>query len=163
MSYTESQARLALGTELQLGQNDADDMASPPTEETFVAIGEITALGKSGAKADTPDVTNMQTPDGVREFISGLRESGEISCTVNYVVDDSSQAAVEGLFYSGERRNFRIVVPPNEGLGEVASPGFWYFKAIVNSFGDTTLSPDKQISQSFKLKVSGKYLFQDTP
>ena len=163
MSYTESQARLGLGLDLQLGQNDANPLSSPPTEETFVSIGEITDLGKSGAKADTPDVTNMQSPDGFREFISGLRESGEVSVTVNYVAGDTSQGDVETLFNSGEKRNWHIVVPPAVSLGEVSSPGYWTFKAIVDAFGDATMSPDKQISQSFKLKISGKYAFTATP
>src|SRR6266567_3427774 len=139
MSYTESAARLGLGTQLQMGNNDADPLASPAVVETFTDVGEITSLGKSGAKADTPDVTNMQSPDGFREFISGLREAGEVSCTVNYVHGDTTQAAVEGLFNDGERRNWRIQVPPSATLGETESPGYWAFKAIVASYGDATL------------------------
>ena len=86
-TYTESAARLGLGLALELGQNDA--VISPASPETFKSVGEITSLGKSGAKADTVDVTNMQSPDGFREFISGLRDCGEVSCTVNFVVDDA--------------------------------------------------------------------------
>lgn len=163
MSYTASQARLGLFTELRLGQNDALPLASPPVAETFLAVGEITALGKSGAKADTVDVTNMQSLDGFREFISGLRESGEVTCTVNFVPNDTVASSVEGLFNTGTRRNWHIVVPPDPSAGEMTSPGYWNFKAIVNSFGDATLSPDKQISVTFKLKISGKYTFVDTP
>jgi predicted secreted protein len=144
-----------MGTELQLGQDDA--VLSPPSPETFAAVGEITNLGKSGAKADTVDVTNMQSPNGFREFISGLREAGEVSCTVNLVVGDDTQDSVEGLFETGERRNWRIVVPP--AAGEVSSPGYYEFKAIVSGYGDATFTPDKQISVTFKLKISGTYEF----
>ncbi|MBZ5566570.1 MAG: hypothetical protein LAN64_01835 [Acidobacteriia bacterium] len=159
MSYTESAARLGLGLSLELGQDDA--VLSPISPETFKQVGEITSLGKSGAKADTVDVTNMQSPDGFREFISGLRDAGEVSCTVNFVVDDAVASQVEGLFNSGERRNWKIVVPP--AASEISSPGYWSFKAIVNAYGDATLTPDKGISVTFKLKISGKYTFVDTP
>jgi len=162
--YTASAARLGLGTLVELGQNDAAPLASPPTPETFLSVGEVTDVAKSGAKSDTPDVTNHQSPDGFREFISGLKEAGEVQVSGNWVDPSISppdnfitQEVVEALFNSGERRNWKIVVPP--AAGEMDSPGYFSFKAIVNSFGDSNFGTDKQINYSFKLKISGKYTY----
>src|SRR5438552_4011527 len=108
MSYVATAARLAEGTIVQIGNNDA--VVSPPSPETFTDVGEITALAKSGAKTDTPDATNMQS-GRFREFIAGLSEAGELGVTANWTPGDESHALVEGLFDSGERRNVRVIPP----------------------------------------------------
>jgi len=164
--YTESQARIGMGTLVELGQNDAT--LSPPSVETFLSIGEVTDATKSGAKAGTHDSTNMQSIDGYKEFVSGLREAGTVKVTGNWV-DPSvieptgfvSQDAVNALFDSGERRNYKIIVPPLPG--EDTSPGFFSFSAIVESMGDSNFKPDGLITYSFSLKISGKYSYTSTP
>ena len=158
MPYTESAARIGLGTELRLGLNDVNPVGSPPIlTETFQLIGEITDISKTGAKADTVSVYNMQSPDGFDEFISGKRDAGEVSFTVNLQFGDDSQSLLTNLFTSGERRNWRIVVPA--APDEEASPGWYAFKAIVTGYGDSNFTPDKQIAVSAKLKISGTYVF----
>lgn len=161
-AYTETAARIGLGTLVQLGQNDANPLASPPTLETFLNIGEVTNTVKSGAKADTVDATNQQSPDGFREIIAGLRDAGELQVDGNWIDPEATepdgfttQQDVEALFNSGAKRNWRVVVPPI--AGEEVSPGYFAFKAIVSAFGDSTYSPDKLINYSFKIKISGKY------
>jgi len=161
-AYTETAARIGLGTLVQMGQNDALPLASPPVLESFKNVGEVTNAIKSGAKADTVDATNQQSIDGYREFIGGLRDAGEIQVDGNWIDPDdtqpdgfTTQQDVEALFNSGARRNYRVVVPPL--AGEVDSPGWFAFKAIVAAFGDSTYSPDKLINYSFKLKISGQY------
>jgi predicted secreted protein len=166
--YVATAARLGLGTLVQLGQNDATPLASPPGAETFLNVGEVTDVAKSGAKADTVDATNHQSIEGYREFLSGLREAGEIQVSGNWIdpagtppTDFTTQQDVEALFDSGERRNWHIVVPPL--AGEMSSPGYFTCKAIVNSFGDSNFSPEKLINYSFKLKISGKFTYVATP
>lgn len=159
--YTDSAARVGMGTLVQLGQNDYT--ASPLSPETFLNIGEVTDVAKSGAKAGTHDSTNMQSIDGYKEFIAGLREAGTVKVTGNWInptdtlaEDFTSQEDVNSLFDSGERRHYRIVVPPLPGEGET-SPGYFEFSAIVESMGDSNFKPDGLINYSFTLKISGKY------
>jgi hypothetical protein len=166
MPYTDSAARVGMGTLVQLGQNDAT--ASPVSPESFKNIGEVTDVAKSGAKAGTHDSTNMQSIDGYKEFVAGLREAGTVKVTGNWVdpegtfaTDFTSQEDVEALFDSGEKRNYRIVVPPMPG--EEDSPGFFSFSAIVESMGDSNFKPDGLITYSFSLKISGKYTYNDAP
>src|SRR5438876_8940971 len=135
MSYTATAARLAEGTIVELGNNDADPLASPPTPETFTPVGEITALGKSGAKTDTPDATNMQS-GRFREFISGLSEAGELGVTSNWSPGDDSHAFVEEPFNSGERRHVKVIVPPDPSAAEMPSPGDWGFLGMLIGCGD---------------------------
>jgi hypothetical protein len=82
---------------------------------------------------------------------------------VNFIPGDTSQGSVEVLFNSGARRDWKVIVPPDPSNGEVASPGYWAFKAIVSGYGDGTIGPDKIITQQFKLKISGKYTWTATP
>src|ERR1039457_4030320 len=86
--YTNTAARVGMGTLVQLGNNDAEPLASPPVEETFSNIGEVTDVAKSGAKAGTHDATNMQSIDGFKEFVAGLREAGTVKVTGNWVSEE---------------------------------------------------------------------------
>jgi predicted secreted protein len=167
-AYADTAARLGLGVLVQLGQADGDPLASPPVLETFLNVGEVTDATKSGAKADSVDATNHQSIEGYREFISGLREAGELSVSGNWIdpagdqpTGFTTQQDVEALFDSGERRHWRIVVPPLPGEGEV-SPGYFEGTAMVSSFGDMNFAPDKLLNYSFKLKISGKFQYHAT-
>lgn len=149
MPYTQSQAWLAAGSLLEMGDGGT------PTEN-FTVIAEITDISKSGAKADTVDVTNMQSPSGYREFISGFRDAGEIDLTANWITEDAQQQALQTKFDSGAKVNFKIVLP--QDAGGTTTPGNYAFAAIVTGL-DFSLSPAKQAVISAKLKISGKPTF----
>lgn len=149
MPYTASQAWLGVGSLLEMGDGGT------PTE-LFTVIAEISDISKSGAKADTVDVTNMQSPSGYREFISGLRDAGELAITANWITLDAQQQALQTKFDTGAKANFKIVLPQIAG-GSI-TPGNYAFSAVVTGL-DFSLSPTKQAVLSAKLKLSGKPVF----
>lgn len=149
MPYTTSQAWLALGSLLEMG-----DGVTPV--EGFTVIAEITDISKSGAKADTVDVTNMQSPSGYREFISGLRDAGELSLSANWITTDAQQIALQTKFDAGTKTNFKIVLP--QSAGGSTTPGEYAFAAVVTGL-DFSLAPGKQGTLSVKMKISGKPVF----
>ena len=48
------------------------------------AISEITSIKGPGMKRDTIDVTSLDSVDGYKEFIAGMREAGTISLAMNF-------------------------------------------------------------------------------
>jgi predicted secreted protein len=89
------------GTLLQIGDG------ATPTEAftTIVGCGDLTGPGTT---RDTQDVTSHTSTGGYREFITTLRDGGEVSCDI-YWVFDASQTLLEDAFDSNASVNFQIV------------------------------------------------------
>ena len=82
-------ARIGHGTLLGFG-----DGAS--TGETFTNVVERTAIAGPSMSRDTPDASNMDTPNGWREFIGGLKDGGEMSLEANWLPQHASQNLAAG-------------------------------------------------------------------
>jgi hypothetical protein len=72
-------AAIGRATQFQLS-----DGATPPA---WTTIAEIFSVGGPSVKRDTPDVTNMDSVDSIREFLAGSLDEGEISLNMNFVLD----------------------------------------------------------------------------
>ena len=65
-----SAAIWAYGSKLQIGDG--------AVSEAFSDVAEIVELTPPSMSRDEIDVTSHQSSDGYREFISGLRDGGEV-------------------------------------------------------------------------------------
>jgi predicted secreted protein len=151
MSYTGSQAFAPIGSKLQL-----TIPVGSPAVPTLTTIAEIQNIQRSGSKSDLVDVTNMQSTGGYREYLATLRDAGDVSFTGNYIPNDATQAALQGLFDSATLTACAIILPP--GPGYTTSLGTWSFNAYVQS-NDYDLPHDKEGKISGKLKITGKPTF----
>jgi predicted secreted protein len=133
-----SAAILGFGTTFSIGNG-----ASP---EVFTALGEVTYVKPPSVAIQTVDVTHNTSPSGVREFIAGLQDNGEIEVGLNYIPSVTSLAAavvIRGLYQT--KQNVRITYPNTKTDT---------FKAILTSF--TSDAPlDGKVSAVLKFKVSG--------
>ena len=146
MSYVSSNAFSGLGLVLSIGTN-----ASPAV---FTQIGEVKSVSGPQLKNETADVTNVQSPGGVKEFISTLTDPGEVKFSVNYVPDDAGQQAVYAAAIGKTRLPFQLVLPPaSEETGE-STPGQWNFKGLVTEYG-VDIPLDKEAVVTITIKVSG--------
>ncbi|MCZ2155741.1 MAG: hypothetical protein LC114_17890 [Bryobacterales bacterium] len=137
-----SSAIWAYGSILQLG-----DGATP---EVFTAIAEITELTPPQMSRDDIDVTSHQSSDGYREFISGLRDSGEVSFKANWLPTNSTHDGTTGLletFNDDVNHNWKIILPNT--LITIAFSGF------LTAF-EPDLPLEEQAQLSGTIKVSGK-------
>lgn len=96
-------AYLGLGIELRIG-----DGADP---EVFTEIPGCGNFGGPGDTRDTVDVTSHSSTGGYREFITGLRDGGEVSCDINWLFDDPAQLALETAKASDDAGNFQMYFP----------------------------------------------------
>lgn len=95
-------AAIGYGTAFKRG-----DGATPT--EAFTALAEVTAINGFSMSKDTVDATHMGSPSRYREFISGLRDAGEITIEVNYDPDGTDIAAAFTDFDADVSRNYQIV------------------------------------------------------
>lgn len=139
-----SKARIGYGTLLQRRLSTSPDV--------WQTIAERVNISGPGMSRDAPDVTHMDSPDGWREFIAGLKDGGEIGVEGNFIPEDESHNAETGLlteFDSDVRATWRIVFP-----GE--SPRVtWTMDGILTGF-EPDMPVDDKMAFSATIKVSGK-------
>lgn len=133
-------AYFGLGIELRIG-----DGAGP---EVFTVIPGCRSFTGPGKTRDTVDVTAHDAPNGYRQFISGLRDGGEVTFDLNWLFDDPAQQALEDSFDSDDTTNFQMAFP------QAASDNLLTFAAFVTDMG--WAGPvDDAVTRSVTLKVTG--------
>jgi predicted secreted protein len=145
MPGSASNARLGYGTLLKRRISTSPDV--------YQLVAERVSLGGPSMSRDTPDVTHMDSPNGWREFLPGLKDGGEIPIEGNFVPDDPSHNVATGLlseFYNDMRGHWRIEFPLT------GSPAiFWEFDGILSGF-DTDMPVDDKLSFTATVKLSGE-------
>lgn len=113
------------------------------------AIAQITNIAPPNLSADSIDVSAMDSANGYREFIQGMRDGGEVGVEMKfYPGDTNGQAGLIDDFNNGTLQAFVITFPTAMGAT-------WTFNAIVTGFeGDIPF--DDAIGASATLKISGK-------
>ncbi len=123
--------------------------ASP---ESFTALAEVFSISGPSMARESPDASHMASPGAWREFISGMKDPGEITVECNHLPGNSTQDASTGvlsLFASGARTNWRMTFPDG------SPPTVWEFLGVVTAFSPTT-PLDEKMTLSVTIKLSGQ-------
>lgn len=142
-------AFIGLGTVLYYDDN-------PGGAPNYVAVGEINDLQPPSPQKETVDVTHMGSTGGYREFISGLKDGGEVTFNMNFVYAD--YLIFKNNFENDDQpRKYRIVFPDDP-----TNPTRWDFEAIVTDIPVTAPTADKVVAD-VTLKVSGQSTLTNVP
>lgn len=144
----ESRARLGFGTLLE--RRTSAEGVSP---EVWQLVAERVSIGGPSMSRDAPDVTHMDSPNGWREFIPGLKDAGELTVEGNFVPEDASQNGETGLlseFYSDVRARWRLTFPLSGSPGVV-----WEMSGIMTGF-ELDIPVDDKLAFTSTIKVSGE-------
>lgn len=115
-----------------------------------VPVAEITELTPPQMARDEIDVTSHSSGDGYREFISGLRDGGEVTFKANWLPTNTSHDGTTGLLASfNDNINHTWVVTLPGSLASVTFSGF------LTAF-EPDLPLEEQGQLSGTIKVSGK-------
>lgn len=106
-------------------------------------VAEVTSIQPPGWTRDAVDATHLQSPDGYKEFIAGMKEGGECTIGLNFVPSavDALQAALE----AGKGR-YRITFPSGVTLT---------FTGICTAYEPGEITNDKMTATA-KFKPTGK-------
>lgn len=74
----------------------------------WLPMAEVNSISGPGMSRETIDVTSLDSNAGYREFISGIRDAGTVSLSMNFTNDTYSQAKAD--FESDVANEYKIVV-----------------------------------------------------
>ncbi|WP_137387955.1 phage tail tube protein [Rhodoligotrophos defluvii] len=114
----------------------------------YEAIGELIEPGAPGLTRDAPDATHAASADAYREFISGLRDGGEVTFTLALKPGDDTQALLYADVNSDAPRSYRIVFPNTQATA-------WIFDGLVTGL-NPALPIDDRMTLAVTIKVTGK-------
>lgn len=115
------------------------------TPVTYTQIKEIKDFKPSGSSASEIDVTDLSS--SAKEFLTGLRDNGSFSMTVNAVPTDPGQIACKAKFDASTVGSFKLTTPDAKT---------YTFSAMVKGF---PVVPDGSVDSvlvgSIELRVTG--------
>lgn len=140
MSSQPQQAQFALGTELQVGDGEAN--------ETFTKIAKVTNIGGPSLSLDTEDTTDHDSVDGWEEVMATILRSGEINLDLSFLPGNAGHVGLINDMTNRVLRNFRLVFPDT-------SSTTWSMSGYVVGF-DPSAPHDNKLEATVTIKPSGK-------
>lgn len=115
--------------------------------EVFSTIAEVKSVSGPTLSSTVIDVTNMDSQNNTREFITSLVDPGELTFMLNFLPANAGQQAVINDLKNKTRRNYQIVWTDTVGTT-------WSFAGIVTSF-QPSAAQEEALSASVTVKVTG--------
>ena len=125
--------------------------ASP---EVFATLAKVISITPPSASKAEVEVTNLQSPNRFREFILGLRDSGEVAVKVR--ATNANLTAIYAEFAKDVDTNYKIT--SNTELDTV-----WDFAARLMNIQPGELSADNTMELDLTFKVSGDSTISQIP
>lgn len=114
-------------------------------------IGEIKEVGGPNMKRDTVDATHSRSSNRFREFLSGLRDGGEVTCTVALVPGAQATDAYKKLlddFKNDSPVNYQIKFPNT-------AKTYWQAAMFLTDMPNT-MPMDGEMTMALTFKVTGE-------
>ena len=110
-------------------------------EQADTVIAHLTSIGEVTGEREEIDVTTLDSPNGAKEFISGVVDFGSFDVAGN-VIDGVQVSALYDVFNGQQNRDFEIQTPSGTklalngyfssfGFGEKTTDGLDTFKATT--------------------------------
>lgn len=114
-----------------------------------VSLAEVQSINVPELTAETVDVTTHSSTNRVREYIRGLRDTGEMSVTMLYTAGSASDdACITG-------RDSDAVVAVIIQANAASSTEDITFNAFVTGYSVSALEPDSAQTATLTLKPTG--------
>ncbi|WP_299948135.1 phage tail tube protein [uncultured Microbulbifer sp.] len=117
-------------------------LSDAATADTFVEVPKVLTLPEFGYEADEVEVTHLNSPGGVKEYKSGLKDGVGSTIELSWVPGDTQQEALKSAATSGRVINFQIQWP-DPGQTRVQVPLLLKSFKVVTAIGQkVTVSID---------------------
>ena len=116
------------------------------SDSEWVDIAEINSIGGPDMSRDVIDVTSLSSTGGYREFITGFRDGGSVTLSMNFL--RSTFDIMKTDFESNTLQNYEIVLSD-------AGTTTLEFEGLVTACPLTTPADDK-ITVEVTIKISGQ-------
>lgn len=115
--------------------------------EIFSTVAEVKNLSGPNMAAAVIDVTNMDSQNNTREFITSLVDPGEMSFTLNFLPGNVGQQDIINDLKNRTRRNYQLVWTDSANTT-------WNFAGLVTSFQPSSAT-EESLMASVTIKVTG--------
>lgn len=116
------------------------------SEGSNLKIANLTSIGEIGIESEELDTTDLDSPNGYKEFIAGSKDAGEVSIA-GWIKDETIVEKMLALAESQSVESWEVAYP---------SGAKWTFSAFVKSFKDGEKNTDGVASFTGTLRISGK-------
>jgi predicted secreted protein len=120
--------------------------ATPPANTVFVAIAEVNSISGPTMQRNQIDVTSLDSTGGYKEFIAGMKDSGEISLSMNFTM--GTWGTMKSDFDSNTARVYKIVLPDSTATT-------FQFSGLVTACPFAAITPDEKITCDVTIKITG--------
>lgn len=137
-----------MATSAKLGYGSLFKVHDDNSPGQYVTVSEVTSIEGPSITKDPVEVTHMESPDGYREFITGLKDGGEVSLEMNFVPGSAGMTLLLAEFERSQASQCKIVLSTTPAYA-------WTFDAIMTSMGHATPLDDK-MTTTVTFKITGK-------
>ena len=116
-----------------------------PSTSAWEVIANINSISGPSSSRETVDVTTLDSTGGYREFIGSLRDPGDISLSMNFLV--ATYTTMKEDFESSTLRNYRIVLSDTDSTT-------LEFEGLVTDL-PLEVPLDDKVSADITIKISG--------
>jgi len=117
-----------------------------PTSASWVTISEINSITGPGMSRDVIDVTSLDSTSGYREFITGFRNAGTLTLSMNF--SRTEYELMKEDFESDTAVNYEIMLPDDENTS-------LEFLGLVTEC-PLTIPPDDKVTVDITIQISGE-------
>lgn len=116
------------------------------SSEEFTAVAEVKNITGPGMSRDFIEVTSLASTGGYREFITGFRDGGELTFSMNFTRDGYDDLLLD--FDSDDSRNYQVVLPD-------AGATTFDFAGFITAL-PLNIVPDDAITVDVTVKITGQ-------
>lgn len=116
------------------------------SESADLLIGNLTSIGEIGIESEEINTTDLDSPNGYKEFIAGSKDAGEVSIAGNI----KNETNVEKMLALAEAQTVE------EWTVTYPSGAKWVFNGFLKSFKDGEKSVDGLATFTGSIRISGK-------
>lgn len=118
-----------------------------------VEIAEVYDIGGPEFMSEQIEVTHLKSPNWWREFIGGLKDGGELTFSINFILSDPSHNAAVGMLsaFTGPKGapldEWAITFPDDDTT-------VWTLNGFLSKF-KTGATIDDRLAAEITVKISG--------
>lgn len=135
-------------TNAKIGFGGLFKIQNDDSPQVYTSIGECTSIKPPGIARDAVEATHSESPDGYREYISGLKDGQEASADLNLVPGSVGTLLLLAQFENAALSVCQVTIP--------TSPAYvWSFNAVLTGF-ESDMPIDDRMTATVTFKISGK-------
>lgn len=118
-----------------------------PKPGGWFELGKVNNISPPNEQTDQVERTHMKSPNRTKQFVSGLKDPGDMTIGLNYVPGNGTELYIIAWRKTGENREVEV------GLAESLEADT--FEAFPLGFAPGSLEPSGLMTADLNLKVAG--------